>query len=71
MLDKRHANHQASIIEMEGKLCDQVISILIDTRYNYSYVSPDLVEKCGLSKELHAESWLMQLGTSTNKLVHH
>jgi len=39
---------------MDGKLCDQVISILIDPGSNYSYVSPDLLDKYGLSKELHA-----------------
>jgi len=58
-LDKKHADHQASIIEMDGKICDQVISILIDLGSNSSYVSCDLVDKCGLSKELHAESWLV------------
>ena len=52
---------------MDGKLCDQVISILIDPRSNYSYVSPDLVDTYGLSKELHAESWLVHLATGTNK----
>ena len=52
---------------MGGKLCDKVISILIDPRFNYSYVSPNLVYKCGLSKELHVESWLVQLATSTKK----
>ena len=38
---------------MEGKLCDQVVSILIDPGFNYSYISPDLVDKYCLSKELH------------------
>ena len=60
-MDNKQAEHEASIIEMEGKLCDQVISILIDPRSNYSYVSPNLVDKCGLSKELHVEYWLLQL----------
>ena len=55
-LDNKHAEHQSSIIEMDGKICHQIISILIDPGSNYSYVSPDLVDKCGLSKELHAKS---------------
>eukprot|EP00253_Pinus_taeda_P016484 PITA_16484 len=42
---------------MDGKLCDQVVSILIDPRSKYSYVSPGLVDKCGLNIEVHAESW--------------
>ena len=52
-LDNRQADHQTSIIEMDGKLCDQFISILIDLRFNYTYVSTKFVDKCGLSKELH------------------
>jgi len=56
---------------MNDKLCDQVLSILIDPGSNYSYVSPDMVDKCGLSKELHAEPWLVKLATSTKKRVHH
>ena len=56
---------------MEGKLCDQVVSILIDYVSNYSYVSPGLVDKCALSKEVHVESWLVQFTTRTKKKVHH
>lgn len=52
---------------MDGKICDQVISILIEPGSNYSYVSPKLVDTCGLSKALHAESWLMQLAIGTKK----
>ena len=70
-LDNKHADHQESIIQMDGKLCDQVISIFIDPGSNYSYVSLDLVEKCGLSSELHAESWLVQLAIGIKKKVHH
>lgn len=58
-MDNRQAKHQKSIIEMDGKLCDQFISILIDPTSNYSYVSLDLVNKCGLNMEFHAESWLV------------
>lgn len=56
---------------MDHKICDQAISILIDRGANYSYVSPDLVDECGFSKELHAESWLMQLAIGTKKRVHY
>ena len=58
-MDNRQEDHQASIIEMDGKICDQVIYILIDLIYNYSYVNRDLVDKCGLRKEVHVESWLV------------
>lgn len=66
-MDNRQAEHQASIIEMDSKLCDQVISILIYLGSNYRYVSPNLVDMCGLNKELHSESWLVQLAIDTKK----
>ena len=56
---------------MDGKLCDQVVFVLIEPRSNYSYVSPNLVDKCGLNKEVHANSWLVQLAIGTKKRVHH
>ena len=71
IVDSRQEEHHVSIIEMDDKICDQAISILIDRRSNYKYVSPYLVDKCGSSKELHAKSWLVQLATGTKKRVHH
>jgi len=56
---------------MDGKLCDQVVSILIDPRYNYIYVNLDLVDKCGLNKEVRAKSWLVQMPIGTKKRPHH
>ena len=49
---------------MEGKLNQTPISILIDIGASLSYISPDLVEKCKLSVEKFAKSWLVQLATS-------
>ena len=57
-MDNMHAQHHESIIEMEGKVCDQVIYILIHPTFNYNYVSPDVVDEYGLSKDLHEESML-------------
>lgn len=36
VFDNRKVNHHASIINMEGNMCDQVVSILIDIISNYS-----------------------------------
>jgi len=49
-VDNKQADHQESIIEMEGKICDRVVSFFIDPRYNYSYVNPGLVDKYVLRK---------------------
>lgn len=55
---------------MGGMLGDHVGSILIDPGSNYSYISPDLVDKFCLDKEVHVEYWLVQLVTETNIRVH-
>jgi len=49
-LDNSKSNNKAHIINMEGKLCDQVVSILIDRGSNYIYISLDMVHKCCLNK---------------------
>jgi len=53
-MDNKNVYHHASIIEMDGNLCVQVVSILIDPKSNYSYINPGLVDKFGLRKEVHA-----------------
>ena len=70
-MDSRKANHQTSIIEMDDNICDQIISILIYPKTNYIYVNPNLVDKCGLRKKVHAKYWLVQLDTGTKKRVNH
>ena len=44
-LENRQADYQNSMVEVEGKLNQTPISILIDPRARLSYISPDLVEK--------------------------
>lgn len=56
---------------MDGKLCDQVFSILVDPGSNYIYVSPHPVYMCGLNKEVHSKSWLVKLDIGINKRVYH
>lgn len=70
-VENRQIDHQVSIVEMDGKLYDQLISVLIDLGSNYRYGSLELVDKYGLSKEVHVEAWLVQLDTSTMKILHH
>jgi len=71
VVEYKKADHQATIIEMEGKIYVQFVSILVDHGSNYSYVNPELMDKCGLRKDMHAESWLAYLATHTNKRVLH
>ena len=51
------------MVEVEGKLNQTPISILIDPGARLSYISPNLVEKCKLLVDTFAKSWLVQLAT--------
>ena len=43
-LDNRQANHQSSMIDIEGKLKVVHISILINSGASYSYINTNLYE---------------------------
>ena len=45
-LENRKADYQSSMVEVEGKLNQIPISILINPGVSLSYISPNLVEKC-------------------------
>jgi hypothetical protein len=47
-LDNRQADHQASMLDMEGTIANHPDSILIDPSSNLSYSSLQIVEKCKL-----------------------
>jgi hypothetical protein len=68
-LNNRQADHQASVVEMEGMITNHLVSILIDASSNLSYVSPQTVNKCKLKQFKHAKSWLVQLATGTKRKV--
>ena len=53
-LENQQADYQTSIVEVEGKINQTPISILIDLGASLSYISPNLVEKCKLSVEKFA-----------------
>ena len=57
------------MVEVEGKLNQIHISILIDPGAILRYISIDLVEKCKLSVEIFANSWLVQLATGAKRKV--
>ena len=57
------------MVEVQGKLNQTPISILIDPGASLSYISPELVEKCNLSVENFANSLLVQLATWANTKV--
>ena len=50
-LENQQAEHQATMVEMEGNIVDQSVTILIDPGASLSYISPQVVDKCNLKTE--------------------
>jgi hypothetical protein len=68
-LDNRQVDHQDTVVEMEGMISNHLVSILIDTSSNLSYVSPQTIEKCKFQQVKHVKSCLVQLSTGTKRNV--
>jgi len=56
IVDGRHDDHQSTIVEVEGKVNNNYISILIDPRATLSYVTLGLVDSNKIKKVKHAKS---------------
>ena len=48
-LENRQVDHQTSMVEVQGIMKNQPVSILIDLGSSLSYISTRIVEKCNLS----------------------
>jgi hypothetical protein len=59
-LDNKQAEYQYPMIEVEGKIDNQPIAILIDYGASHSYINPNLVERFHLQRRKHEKSWLVQ-----------
>jgi hypothetical protein len=68
-LDNNQADHQASVVELEGMIANHLVSILIDLGSNLSYVAPETIDKCKLQPIRHVKPWLVQLATGTKRKV--
>jgi hypothetical protein len=62
-IDGRQADHQSSVVEIEGRIHDTQISFLIDPGATLSYITLDVVESNKLRKQKHKKSWLVPLAT--------
>ena len=61
--------YQPTMIELEGKIPNYVVSILIVPSNSLSYVSPKIVEMCQLQTSKFKHPWLVQLATRAKRRV--
>ena len=57
------------MVEIEGKILNTSVSILIDPGACWSYVAPKIVDLCKLGKVKHDKTWPVQLSTNTKQKV--
>jgi hypothetical protein len=58
-LDNNQADHQASVVELEGMITNDLVFILKDPGSNLSYVAPQTIDKCKLQPIRHVKPWLV------------
>jgi hypothetical protein len=68
-LDNNQADHQASVVEIEGMISNHLVSILINPGSNLSYIAPKVVDKGKIHPQKHTKPWLAQLATGTKRRV--
>jgi hypothetical protein len=68
-LDNKKAEYQSHMIEVEGMINNQTISILIELGDSHSYVDPKMVESLHFPRSKHGKSWLVQLDIGAKKQV--
>ena len=57
------------MVEVEGKIIEHYVSVLIDHGSAHSYITPRVVDICAFKKLKHNKSWLAQLATGTKRKV--
>jgi hypothetical protein len=66
-LDNKQAEFQSHIIEVESKINNQPIFILIDLGASHIYLDPNMVERFQLPKS--KKPWLVQLATGAKRKI--
>ena len=62
-LENKQAEYQSPMIEVEGKIDNHPIEILIDYGAIHSYINGKIIEIFHLKRIKHKKYWLVQLAT--------
>eukprot|EP00253_Pinus_taeda_P011347 PITA_11347 len=68
-LEDRQAEYQPTMVELEGKILDFFVTILVDPGATLSYISPKVIEHCKLQAVKFKNPWLLQLATGAKRRV--
>jgi hypothetical protein len=68
-LDNKQTKYQSPMIEVEGKINNQPITILIDSRAIHIYIKSNIIERFHLQRSKHKKSWLVQLAMGAKRKI--
>jgi predicted aspartyl protease len=68
-LDNKQEEYQSPIIEVEGKIDNQPIIVLINSGASHSYINSNNVERFHLQRSKHEKYWLFQLATGAKRNI--
>jgi hypothetical protein len=68
-LDNKQVEFQSHMIEVEGKIKNQTIVILIDSISTHRYIDPKMVEILHFPRSKIGKSWLVQLATGGKRKI--
>jgi hypothetical protein len=68
-LENNHAKYQSPMIEVEGKIGNQPITILIDSGDSHSYINANIVEIFHFQRSKHKKYWLVQLSMGAKRKI--
>jgi hypothetical protein len=69
-LHDRQAEYQSNLIEVEGKIINKPVDILIDSGKIHCYIDPKIVDRLHLEKSKLGKASLIQLATATKRRIH-
>jgi hypothetical protein len=68
-LEDRQAEYQSNMIEVEGKIINHHVAILIDSGASHCYIDPKIADRLHLEKSKLEKSSLVQLATGTKRRI--
>ena len=60
-LDNKQVEYRSPMIEVDVKIDNHPITILIDSGASHGYINSNIVERFHLQRSNHNKSWLVQL----------
>jgi hypothetical protein len=68
-LEDQQAEYQSNMIEVEGKIINHHVAILIDSGAGHCYIDPKIVDRLHLEKIKLGKSSLVQLAIGTKRRI--